>query len=183
MDQEPWSPPSQAEGLRLSLALAPAAGRCEELGEVASPTECVGGKLLPCLFCDKKFLKWQALGGHQKAHKEERATGWNPYLYGAPPGTLSGGSSSAAAAALSILIASHGGATTELPAADIKLEMSDGSAPLFVDHVLLPAAAAGCDDTVGMPNWGRISCVSAPPETSNTTSSCAGEELDLELRL
>ncbi|CAL5067028.1 unnamed protein product [Urochloa decumbens] len=160
MEQQGPSSPQH----RLSLALAPAAAghRDNERDEEAAvPTAYIDGKqvrLFPCLFCDKKFLKSQALGGHQNAHKKDRAAAvWNPNVYGHDTTT---------AALSSRSIGLHGDA-----AAHTKLERPDDSSPLY-------------DGTLEMQmlNWRRTSRGSAPPESTKTSSS-GEDELDLELRL
>ncbi|KAM0851327.1 hypothetical protein ACQ4PT_052496 [Festuca glaucescens] len=87
---------SSQQVVDLSLSLAPAAG-CSDAA--ASPTAWVDGKqvrLFSCLFCDKKFLKSEALGGHQNAHKKERNAIWKSHVY-------------AAATTTTVAVASHGG--------------------------------------------------------------------------
>jgi hypothetical protein len=161
--------PAAAAADLLSLSLATATGG-------AAAGDVVGGKnvrLYPCLFCDKTFLKSQALGGHQNAHKKERIRSAcrNPYLYA--------GHDNAAAVtvvAMSIPTQSHGGhgeyggADGDVPTS-YRAQMQRRRAVLF--------APVSCDGTIDMLNWVRASSAAA----TMARSSGAGEDLDLELRL
>ncbi|KAM0916446.1 hypothetical protein ACQ4PT_010167 [Festuca glaucescens] len=129
-------------------------------------------RLFQCLFCDKTFLKSQALGGHQNAHRKDRLGGFgDPYGDGSFGGAIRSTGApwdSASGRSMCANIASHGsGAPASTPAADVsRLERWGGRAPRMAERAMLLDSSDGRDGVV-----------------RGSEHSDAGEPLDLDLHL
>ncbi|CAL9772309.1 unnamed protein product [Musa acuminata subsp. burmannicoides] len=173
METPPSEPLPPQPGVDLSLTLAQSspsgAGSGSDSGHDRDARDV---RLFPCLFCNKKFLKSQALGGHQNAHKKERSVGWSSHLYLPPPATVA--------------VPPH--------------HLNPYSFPI-ASHSCKPAACAShglcsawCNETIDLLNWQRASHphrpssphLPSPPPTPTPPVSSHGDDkamLDLSLKL
>ncbi|KAK1277375.1 Zinc finger protein 1 [Acorus gramineus] len=133
-------------------------------------------RLFSCLFCSKKFLKSQALGGHQNAHKKERSVGWNVHLNLA---STEDDGTTAASVRGPFAIASHACQAHQLESLGLT------GATRFHPHQRFTGRGDWCKNFSGdprsVPAYAEPECLM--PFTKGAHKEVQEEKVDLDLRL